>query len=83
MNEYWQSEDETSFCFCNDDDWYQINQNEDGDWGFCQVTMEQGLPSDMQENAYEETDLASMLEVLHWSESELKEQIQAQLNTTD
>ncbi len=83
MNEYWQSEDELSFCLCCDDEWYQIQCNEDSEWIFCPVTMEQGLPSDMQENHYEECDLATMLECLHWTEAELKNQIAAQLNTTD
>ncbi len=85
MNEYWHSEDGSSFCFCCDGEWFQMvsGDSDDPQWNFCTVTMLQGLPEDMQERNYEEIDLHSMLDELEWSEDELQSQIKSQLNPTD
>ena len=82
MNEYWQSEDDSSFCFCSDGEWYQTKRTgpSGSQWNFCTVTTDRGLPVDMQENDYHEIDLATMLETLQWTEEELKSQIKSQLN---
>lgn len=83
MNEYWLSEDQASFCFCHDGDWFQVEQDPSGQWNFCSVTMDRGLPSDMHVRYYNECDLAAMLGRLGWSESELQTQVAGQLHPAD
>ena len=82
MNEYWQTEDDSSFCFCSDGEWYQTKRTDPpgSQWNFCTVTMDNGLPVDMQENDYDEIDLATMLDTLQWTDEELQSQIKSQLN---
>ncbi len=85
MNEYWQSEDDSSFCFCSDGEWYRTERDgpSGSQWNFCTVTMDHGLPVDMQENDYNEIDLATMLATLERTEEELRSQIKSQLNPID
>ncbi len=82
MNEYWQSEDDTSFCFCRDREWYQTKKPDPAgsQWHFCAVTTDRGLPVDMQENSYREIDLAAMLGTLQWTEEVLASRVASQLN---
>ncbi len=85
MNEYWQSEDDSSFCFCSDGEWYQTKRSDPSgsQWNFCTVTTDRGLPVDMHENIYHEIDLATMLDTLQWTEEKLQSQIKSQLNPAD
>ncbi len=85
MNEYWQSEDGSSFCFCSDGEWYQTKRSDHSgsQWNFCTVTTDRGLPVDMQENDYHEIDLATMLDTLQWTEEELQSKIKSPLNPID
>ena len=85
MNEYWRSENSTSFCFCHDGEWYQIQRSDSDEavWVFCPVTMQGGLPVEMHENMYNEVDLSALLAAASWTESGLVSELQAQLNPAD
>ena len=82
MSEYWRSEDDTSFCFCSDGEWYQAKKRDPSgsQWHFCAVTTDRGLPVDMHENSYREVDLAAMLGTLQWTEEELASRVASQLS---
>ncbi len=73
--EFWKADEKSAICFRQGEEWFHIESGDNADWQFKPVTMERGLPAEMNQAYYREITSEQFYSLTQWSSEELGEKV--------